>query len=332
MDQAKAEQIVSELQCITRIIYTGQIMELKPSATLLEKRIKPSDALPFIKKDAPGHALYYIVEGKAGVDVGQLEKIVIPPQKTVGEMSMVSTILNAFDDMGTLESRTADVYAQEPMRLIVFNYSPLVEILKEKNPEFRKHRHQILINMNRIMFLKLMDVNHNFINILTNYGLSQEIQVAKYPLQLTEGMSRFFKKLRTIPNMSVSPHELRGVIIREGEPNDSMIFLENGKVKVTMMVKKLAPIEENRDEIIEFIPLDLLEAPMMVGESAILNIGSIAGAQVETLGKVVGFRMQVQKLLRHLQHYPDMFEEFFLLLLELNYFRTIKVMQKTTNL
>ncbi len=334
MDQARAEQIVSELQLITRIIYSGQAIEFKPSSTLLERRIKPSDA-PFIRKDAAGQALYYIVEGKAGVDIGQLERIIIPSAKTVGEMSMVSTVLNAFDNLGNIESRSADVYAEEPMRLIVFNYGPLVELLRESDADSRKWRHQILINLNRIIFRKLMEVNQNFVSVVTNYGITPELQLAKFPLALQESLTRFMKKMRTIPNMSVSPHEMRGILIREGVANPEIIFLESGRVKVSALVRKKTgefEEEENSSAAEEWVALDLAEGPLLMGESSILNVGSISIAQVETAGKAIGYRMAVQKLLRHLQRYPDMFEDFFKLMLELNYFRTIRLMQKTASL
>jgi len=325
MDQAKAEQIVNELQFITRVIFSGEVSEFKPSATLLEKSIKPSER-PFIKKDASGHALYFIVQGKAGVYIGQPERIIVPEKRTVGEMSMISTVINAFGNRATLESRTADVYAEEPMQVIVFNYSPLVEILKEPDPAFRKFRHQILINLNRIMFRKLMEVNSNYINMLLNYGLTQEASLTKYPSQIVEDINRFLKKMRTIPNISVSPHDMRGILIREGEPNPALVFLHEGKVKISKLIKDEETEQEERFE------LDITEAPMIIGESSILNVGAISTAQVETVDKVIGYRIGVQILLRHLQRYPDMFEDFFKLLLELNYFRTVNMMQKTTNL
>jgi|GEM_PF-7090066 CRP-like cAMP-binding protein len=325
MDQAKAEQVLNELQTITRIIHSGKVPDIKPSATLLEKSIKPSTN-PFIRKDASGHALYYIVEGQAGVDIGQPDRIIVPAKRTVGEMSMISTVINSWDNLITVESRTADVYAEEPMRLIVFNYSPLVEILKDPNPEFKKLRGQILISLNRILFRKLMDVNRNYVNMLVSYGLIQEAEEAQYPQQLVESLGRFLQKMRTFPNLSISPHELRGTLIHEGEPNSSLIFLEEGKIRLTMLAKDEETEEEERLEI------DIINAPMIVGESSILSAGSISSAQVDTIGRVIGYRITVQNLLRNLQRYPEVFDLFFRLLLELNYFRTVHMMQKTTNL
>ncbi|MEA1996592.1 MAG: hypothetical protein U9N45_03095, partial [Gemmatimonadota bacterium] len=120
MDTARAEQIINELKYITSTIYTGHVAEFKPSATLLERRIKPSE-LPFIKKDASGQALYYIIQGRAGVDIGKKERIMIFPRQSVGEISMISTVLNTFNNLGNLESRCADVYAEEPLQLLVYN-------------------------------------------------------------------------------------------------------------------------------------------------------------------------------------------------------------------
>jgi len=241
-------------------------------------------------------------------------------------MSMISTVINACDNLMAVESRSADVYAEEPMRLIVFNYSPLGELLKDPNPDFRKLRGQIMINLNRIMFRKLMDVNQNYVDMLVSYGLMQEAEETEYPAQLVEGVNQFLKRMRTIPKLSISPHELRGTLIHEGQPNTSIIFIEEGNVRVSTMAKDKETEEEER------IELDLLVAPVIVGESSILNVGSISSSQVDTMGKVIGYRIAVQNLLRHLQPYPDMFEHFFQLLLELNYFRTIATMQKTTNL
>ena len=325
MDQAKAEQIFNELQVITRIIYSGKVQDIKTSATLLVKSLKPSEN-PFIRKDASGHALYYIVEGKAGVDIGQPERIIVPAKSTVGEMSMVSTVINTWDDTMMAESRRADVYAEEPMRLIVFNYSPLVEILRDQSPEMKKLHGQIMISLNRIIFRKLLDVNQNYINMLASYGLIQEAEETLYPVELVDGLGRLLKKMRTFPNISVSPHELRGTLIHEGEPNSSIIFLEEGKVKLTMLAKDEETEEEERIEI------DILGAPMIVGESSILSTGSISSTQVDTVGKAIGYRIAVQNLLRNLQRYPEMFELFFRLLLELNYFRTVRMMEKTGEL
>lgn len=325
MEQAKAEKIFNDLQTITRIVYSGEVQDIKPSATLLVKSIKPSDN-PFIRKDASGHALYYIVEGKAGVDIGQMERVIVSEKCTVGEMSMISTVINACDNLMPVESRSADVYVEEPMRLIVFNYSPLVEILKDPNPELKKFHGQILISLNRIMFRKLMEVNRNYINMLVSYGLIQEAEETQYPPHLVDGLSRFLKKMRTLPNVSVSPHELRGTLIHEGEPNSFIIFLEDGKVKLTILAKNEETGEEER------VDIDILKAPMVVGESSILGMGSISSTQVDTVGRVVGYRIAVQNLLRNFQRYPDMFDQFFQLLLELNYFRTSRMMQKTTEL
>jgi hypothetical protein len=334
MDEVKAEQIIRELQHITRTIYTGEVPDLKPSATLLIKSIKPADT-PFIRKDAAGRALYYIIEGKAGVDVGQPEHIPVGAKKTVGEMSMVSSLLNIFDNLNTVDSRTADVYADEPLRLMVFNYSPLMEILQDSNPAFRKYRNQVLISLNRIMYRKLTEVNKNYLDILVQYGLEgSDNEGPQYPLQLIDGLSKFLKNMRTIPNMHIAPHEMRGILIQQGQPNPFIILLEQGKLKVSMFIQ---PPEEDQGQEEEKsepqqVALDILNAPTIIGEASILNVGSISGAQVESIGKTVGYRMQVQNLLRHLQRYPDMFENFFKLLLELNYFRTVRMMQKTTSL
>jgi CRP-like cAMP-binding protein len=325
MDQAKAEQSLNELQIITKIIYSGEVPDLKPSATLLVKSVKPSEN-PFIRKDASGHALYYIVEGKAGVDIDQPDRIIVTDKRTVGEMSMISTVINLWDSGMAAESRTADVYAEEPMRLIVLNYSPLVEILRDRNPEFKKLHGQILINLNRILFRKLMDVNRNYINMLVSYGLVQKVEETRYPQHLVEGLSLFLKKMRTFPNVSVSPHELRGTLILEGKPNSSIIFLEEGRIRLTMLAKDEETEEEERLEI------GIINSPMIMGESSILSAGSISSAQVDTMGRVIGYRIAVQNLLRNLQRYPDVFEDFFRLLLELNYFRTIHMMEKTSNL
>jgi len=325
MDQAKTEQIYNELQVITRIIYTGEVQDIKPSATLLVKSLRPSEN-PFIKKDAPGHALYYIVEGKAGVDIGQPERIIVPAKCTVGEMSMTSTVISAWDSTRAVESRRADVYAEEPMRLIVFNYSSLVEIFRDSSPEVKKLHGQILISLNRIIFRKLMDVNKNYISMLASYGLIQEAEETQYPAQLVDGLTLLLKKMRTFPNISVSPHELRGTLIHEGEPNSSIVFLEEGKVKLTMLAKDEETEEEERIEI------GILKAPMVVGESSILSAGSISSAQVDTVGKVIGYRIAVQNLLRNFQRYPEMFAFFFRLLLEMNYFRTARMMDKTSEL
>ncbi|HLA39076.1 MAG TPA: hypothetical protein VJ417_03725 [Candidatus Glassbacteria bacterium] len=326
MDQARAEQILSELQLVTRIIYTGQVPEIKPSATLLVKNIKAAGDRPFIKKDASGHALYYIVKGSAGVDIGQPERIEVPAKRTVGEMSMISMVINSLDNLMALESRTADVYAEKDMTLIVYNYSALVEILNDPNPALRKPRGQVMISLNRIMYRKLMEVNENYINVLTAWGVTQEAEETQYPVRLLEGLGQFMKKLLAIPNLSVKPHELRGTIIREGEPISDIIFLHEGRVKVSKVYKDQATEEEKR------IDLNIQSAPSMIGESSILNVGSLSVSQVDSLGKVMGFRMSVQALMRHLQHYPEMFEHLFQLLLELNYFRTVSMMKRTSSL
>jgi len=328
MEEARAEQVIKELQLITRTIYTGEVPDFKPSGTLLVKSIKPAD-MPFIRKDASGRALFYIIEGSAGVDVGQPERIIVPQKRTVGEMSMVASVLNVFDNLGTVESRSADVYAEEPMRLMVFNYQSIIDILQDPNPAFRKYRHQVLVSLNRVMFKKLAEVNQSYVDILVQYGLEgNEPEGLQLPTLLQEGLLRFLKNMRTIPNMHISPHELRGTLIQQGQPNPAMVMVEQGKLKVSIMVKT----GEEEDAETRLVVLDTFPAPTMVGEASILNVGAISGAQVEVVGKTVGYRMPVQNLLRHLQHYPDMFENFFKLLLELNYFRTVGMMHKTSNL
>jgi len=141
--------------------------------------------------------------------------------------------------------------------------------------------------------------------MLASYGLIQEAEETLYPAQLVDSMSHLLKKMKTLPNVSVSPHELRGTLIHEGEPNSSIVFLEEGKVKLTMLAKDEETEEEERIEI------DILGAPMIVGESSILSVGSVSSAQVDTVGKVIGYRIAVQNLLRNLQRYPEMFELFF---------------------
>ena len=326
MDKARAQQVLEELQIVTRIIYTGQVPDIKPSATLLIRNVKPSDERPFIRKDSSGQALFYIVEGEAGVDIGQPERIIVEKNNTVGEMSMVSTVLNALDGTVTIESRTANVYAEEEMKLIVFNYSALVDILKDPAPELGGVRGQVMISLNRIMFKKLMEVNDNFLNILTGYGLEQSADEIQYPPQLLDALNMFMKKMRAIPKLSIVPHELRGVLIREGEPNSDIIFIQEGMVKISREV------EDALSEQAERIELSIISAPAVLGESSILNLGSISTTQAEVIEKVFGYRIAVQSLLRHLQRYPDLFSQFFLLLLELNYFRTVNMMKKTSAL
>ncbi|MEA2063619.1 MAG: cyclic nucleotide-binding domain-containing protein [Gemmatimonadota bacterium] len=327
MDPAKAEQVIQAFQQITRIIHTSEVGVFTPSMTLLEKSIKPSE-VPFIKKDAAGRALFFIQQGKAGVDIGQPERIILSVNKTVGEMSMVSTMLNTFDNIGAIDSRLADVYCEEPLRVLVFNYSPIVEIMEDENPEFRKYRHQVLICLNRIMYRKLMDVNQNYLNVLMSMSIEHEIEPFYCPSQLKECLSNFLKKMRSIPKMSVSPHELRGVLIQEGQPNTAIIFIEKGTLKVSSLIKDELLEEEER------VYLNTIEAPMVVGESSVLNIGAISAAQVETdpEEKTIGYKVEVQSLLRHMQTYPDLIEDFFKNLLQLNYFRAIHMMQMTTNL
>ena len=326
MDKARAQKVLEELQIVTRIIYTGQVPDIKPSATLLIRTFKASDDRPFIRKDASGQALFYIVEGKAGVDVGQPERIIVPPTNTVGEMSMVSNVLNALDGTVNIGSRTADVYAEEELRTIVFNYSALVEILKDPDPELRSVRGQVMISLNRIMFRKLMGVNENFVAILTGYGLDYAAEEMQYPLQLTDAISTFLKKMRAIPKLSVVPHELRGILVREGEPNSEILFLHEGKVKVSTEIENKLTEQKERFE------LNIINAPTLMGESSILNLGSVSSLQVEAVEKVIGYRMAVQSLLRHLQRYPELFTQFFLLLLELNYFRCVGMIKKTSAL
>ena len=326
MDLAKAESVVKDLQTITKIIFTGEVTDFKPTATLLEKRLKPSDT-PFIKKDASGRAFYYIIEGKAGVDIGQPDRIILGNKNTLGEMSMISQILNIFGKCSAQESRNADVYCEDDIRLITFNYAPIVEILQANEPEYRKFFHQIMISLNRIMFRKLIGVNESYINLMLSLnmtGVQQE--ELNYPSGLTEGITRFVKKMDNIPNLRVSSHDMRGVLIREKEPNTSIIFIEKGKVKISTLVMDDEAEEEFR------VDLDVHEAPMIVGESSILNLGAISSAQVEVLGSAKGFRMTIQNLLRHLQRYPDLFRDFFRLILEINYYRTISMMKRLSEL
>jgi len=244
----------------------------------------------------------------------------------VGEMSMVSTVLNALDETVNIGSRTADVYAEEQLKMIVFNYSALVDILKDPDPELRGVRGQVMISLNRIMFKKLMEVNDNFLHILTGYGLEQNAEQTPFPVQLIDGLNLFMKKMRTIPKLNVVPHELRGVLIREGEPNSEIIFMQEGTVKISREV------EDALTEQKEKIELNIISAPAVLGESSLLNLGSISTTQAEVVDKVFGYRIAVQSLLRHLQRYPDLFTHFFLLMLELNYFRTVNMMKKTTEL
>ena len=165
-----------------------------------------------------------------------------------------------------------------------------------KNPDILGEMAEILISLNRIMFRKLIDVNRNYINILVSYGLIQEAEETLYPTQIVDGLARLLKNMKTFPNVHVSPHELRGTLIHEGEPNSSMVFIQEGKVRLTMLARD----EETEEE--------------------------------ERVGRVIGYRVAVQSLLRNLQRYPETFEHFFRLLLELNYFRTARMMQKTTEL
>lgn len=326
MDKVRAQKALEELQIVTRIIYSGQVPEIKPSSTLLVRNVKPSDERPFIRKDSSGMALFYIVEGEAGVDIGQPERIIIEKNNSVGEMSMVSTVLNALDDTVNIGSRTADVYAEQEMKLIVFNYSALVDILKDPAPELRGVRGQVMISLNRIMFKKLMEVNDNFLHILTGYGLEQNAEETPYPVQLIDSLNLFLKKMRAIPKLNVVPHELRGVLIREGEPNSELVFMQEGTVKISREVEDALTEQKER------IELNIISAPAVLGESSILNLGSISTTQAEVVDKVFGYRIAVQSLMRHLQHYPDLFAQFFLLLLELNYFRTVNMMKKTSAL
>jgi hypothetical protein len=180
-----------------------------------------------------------------------------------------------------------------------------------------------MINLNRIMYRKLLGVNENFVAILTGYGLEYTAEEMEYPVELTDAIAAFLKKMRSIPKLSVVPHELRGILVREGEPNSEMIFIQEGKVKVSK------EIEDKLTEQKERFELNIISAPTVVGESSILNLGSVSSLQVESVEKVIGYRIAVQSLLRHLQRYPDLFTQFFLLLLELNYFRCVGVMKKT---
>jgi CRP-like cAMP-binding protein len=171
-----------------------------------------------------------------------------------------------------------------------------------------------------------MEVNENYVNMLISWDLTQEAEEVQYPIRLVEGIGGFLKKMNSIPNLSVKPHELRGTLIREGEPNSEIIFIHEGKAKVSKLHKNEVTQEEQR------IDLNIQSAPTMLGESAIFNVGSQSVAQVDTLTKVFGYRISVQALLRHLQHYQDLFEQLFQLLLELNYFRTLATMKRTTSL
>jgi len=327
MDVARAEQVIQSFQQITRIIHTSEVRDFTPSATLLEKNIKPSD-MPFIRKDAAGRALFYIVEGKAGVDIGQPDRIIIAKKDAVGEMSMVSTMLNTFDDLGAIDSRNADVYCEEPLKIIVFNYSPVVEILQDPNPEFKKYRHQILICLNRILFKKLITVDQNYIDVLTSMDLEDEVGPLEYPSRFEENFNRFLKKMRNIPNMRVSPHEIRGILVREGQPNDSLVFMEKGKVKIS----KMTVIEDEESEKTERVNLSIMNAPIIVGECSLLNIGAVSPIQIETIEPGTGYKLTVNNLLRHFQRYPDLLEDLFKILLELNYFRINDMMARTVNL
>jgi len=327
MDTAKAEKVVHSFQQITRIIHTGEVRDFTPSATLLEKKIKASES-PFIRKDAAGRALFYIIEGKAGVDIGQPDRIIIPKRKTVGEMSLVSTMLNTIDNLGAIDSRNADVYCEEDLRVLVFNYSPVVEILQDDNPDFRKFRHQILICLNRIMYKKLITVDQNFIDVLTSMDLENEVEPFEYPSRFLDNLSRFMKKMRNIPNMRVSPHEIRGILIKESQPNDSLVFLEKGMVKIS----KLAMVEDEDSEERERVDLSILNAPLIIGECSVLNVGAISPNQIEVIETSTGYRIPVQNLLRNFQRYPDLLEDLFKILLELNYFRTTDMMARTVNL
>ncbi|MBN2290193.1 MAG: hypothetical protein JXQ83_12740 [Candidatus Glassbacteria bacterium] len=328
MDAARAEQVIQSFQQITRIIHTGEVGELKPSATLLEKNIKPSE-MPFIRKDASGRALFYIVEGKAGVDIGQPERVVVSRKSTVGEMSLVSTMLNTFDNLGAIDSRNADVYCEEPLRVIVFNYSPVVEILQDPNPEFRRYRQQILVCLNRIIFKKLITVDKNYIDVLTSMDLENEVEQLEYPSRFVENLNVFLKKMRNIPNMRISPHDIRGVLIRENQANDSLIFLEKGMVKIS---KTVVVGDEEESEERERVDLSIMAAPVVVGDCSILNVGAISSNQIEVIENGTGYRIAVQNLLRHFQRYPEMLENLFKIILELNYFRTSDMMARTVNL
>ena len=331
MDAVKAQQVIEAFQQITRIIHTGVVGDFKPSATLLEKNIKPSD-VPFIKKDASGRALFYVVSGKAGVDIGHSERVIVTEKMTVGEMSLVSTMLNTIDELGALDSRNADVYCEEPLRVIVFNYSPVVEILEDDNPEFQKYHQQILICLNRIMFKKMMAVDQNFINVLLSMAIENEVETFEYTSRFLDSLNRFMKKMRNIPNMRVSPHEITGLLIQEGQPNDSLVFLEKGKVKISKTAVIKDEEEENGGEESERVDLSIMDAPIIVGECAILNIGAISPTRVEVIEKSTGYRIALQNLIRHLQRYPDMLSDLFKILLELNYFRTNDMMAKTIDL
>ena len=301
MDQARAEKFLEELQTVTRIIYTGEVPDLKSSSTLLIKSIKPSGN-PFIRKDATGQTLFYIIKGSAGVDIGQPERIIVPCNRSVGEISMIATVINSFDNLMTVESRTADVYAEEQLQLIVFNYAPLVDIINNNNPELVKLRGQVMISLNRIMFKKLMEVNQNYIDILVGYGLNQEAEETGYPKQLVESLGAFLKLMKSIPFLRISPHDLRGVLIREKEANSSIIFIEEGKIMVSAMVK-----DEDTDETERF-DLDIMSAPVIIGESSILNQGSISNIQIEALENVRGYKITVQNLLRNIQRYQGLSE------------------------
>jgi hypothetical protein len=328
MDAAKAGQVIQAFQQITRIIHTGEVGDFTQSATLLEKKIKPSE-MPFIRKDASGRALFYIIEGKAGVDIGQPERIMIARKKTVGEMSMVSTMLNTFDNLGAIDSRNADVYCEEPLRVIAFNYSPVVEILEDPNPELRKYRQQILICLNRIIYKKLVTVDENFIDVLMSMDMENEVEALEYPSRFVENLKVFLKKMRNIPNMRVSPHEMRGILVRESQPNDSLIFMENGIVKISKMTE-VDDDEENGER--ERIDLSIMSAPLIVGECSILNVGAMSPNQVDVIENGTGYKVPVHSLLRHFQRYPDLLEDLFKILLELNYFRASDMMAKTVEL
>ena len=101
----------------------------------------------------------------------------------------------------------------------------------------------------------------------------------------------------------------------------------------TVKVSKMVKIDdEEGSETNERIDLSIMEAPIIVGECAVLNIGAISPNTVEVIVNGDGYKIPVHNLLRHFQRYPDMLEDLFRILLELNYFRTMEMMAKTINL
>ncbi len=85
------------------------------------------------------------IQTTGGIYEQTTEITTLGPGDYVGEMSLVSTMLNTMDNLGAIDSRNADVYCEEDLRILAFNYSPVVEILQDDNRDFKRFRHQILI-------------------------------------------------------------------------------------------------------------------------------------------------------------------------------------------